>query len=102
MSIILTNRSFAVTYWNDAAERLWGWAADEVIGRDGIELLVPPALQATARDAMAQAAEGKPLAGDVVLRRRDGTPVLVRYTVTPLLTPDGEVKSVLTGHVVVE
>ncbi|CAH1678567.1 Histidine kinase [Hyphomicrobiales bacterium] len=38
-AIFLTNASGLITYWNSGAERLYGWASDEALGRDPHQLL---------------------------------------------------------------
>jgi PAS domain S-box-containing protein len=40
-SIIMMNANGEITYWNKAAEEMFGWAAEEVIGKNLHELIVP-------------------------------------------------------------
>ncbi len=40
-SIIMMDASGCISYWNAAAEAMFGWCADEVLGRDLHSLIVP-------------------------------------------------------------
>lgn len=44
-AVISTDQGGYVTQWNRAAERLFGWNRDEVMGRNVAELVVPPAMR---------------------------------------------------------
>ena len=38
-AVIATDGNFCITYWNECAERMYGWRAEEVIGRSVTEVL---------------------------------------------------------------
>jgi PAS domain S-box-containing protein len=38
-AIVATNPDFTITAWNKGAERIYGWKAEEVLGKDGRQLL---------------------------------------------------------------
>ena len=86
-AVIIMDAVGRVLYWNPAAERLFGIAADQVIGRDLADLLIPPDQRERHRAGLARAAAGRPGA---ILGRRfevaglgpDGTSVPVELTVT--------------------
>ncbi|KUO15513.1 SpoIIE family protein phosphatase [Streptomyces dysideae] len=69
-----------VTGWSDGARLLTGYPAEEAVGRTAADLLAEevPSETLTART------------GRVVLRHRDGHPVPVTATASPMLGPDGE------------
>lgn len=72
--------------WNKSAERIFGWKADEVTGKEILPLMVPPHLQAERKEMVCNTMEGIPVAGtETVCLRRDGTGVDVSLTVSPLL-----------------
>jgi PAS domain S-box-containing protein len=56
-----------VIEWNAAAERTFGHSADDVIGHDMAELIVPPTLRSRHRDGLARYLDG---GAPVVLDRR--------------------------------
>jgi len=66
-------------YWNRASERLYGYSADEAIGRKLLDLIIPPEMQQGVRAAMQQMFEtGQPIpAGELSLLRKDGSRVEV-------------------------
>lgn len=47
LGYIAWNREFLVTEWNPAAERMFGWTAEEAIGRHAYELIVPADVRPT-------------------------------------------------------
>ncbi len=66
-------------YWNSASERLYGYRAEEAIGRNLVELVIPPEMRSGVRQAMRQMfSSGQPIpAGELSLMRKDGSRVEV-------------------------
>jgi two-component system, cell cycle sensor histidine kinase and response regulator CckA len=50
---IVQDQDGAIIQWNPGAERIFGWTAEEAIGRDAVELLVPAASRAEVRGVLA-------------------------------------------------
>ena len=65
------------SYWNEASERLYGYRADEVIGRNLLDLIVPPEMHDGVREAMrGMFHTTTPIpAGELSLLRKDGSRV---------------------------
>ncbi|HMS58639.1 MAG TPA: PAS domain S-box protein [Tepidiformaceae bacterium] len=57
-AIISIDTDGRFTSWNSAAERVYGWTAEEALGQDFLELTVPPEHRAAARAGWALAAAG--------------------------------------------
>jgi len=66
-------------YWNKASERLYGYSAQEAIGRNLLDLIIPPEMREDVVQAMRQmAATGQPIpAAELSLMRKDGSRVVV-------------------------
>jgi PAS domain S-box-containing protein len=96
-AIFCHDRDGVVTTWNAAAERLYGYAADEMIGRRAEDLL-PERTRVQLLETSAAA-----LAGTRVHRfdswhqRRDGALLPVSVSVSPLVDEDGTVVGVATS-----
>jgi PAS domain S-box-containing protein len=76
-----------ITYLNTAAERIFGYRADEVIGRELAEAIVPPSLREAHRDGLARyLATGESRILDrrleLTAMRADGSEFPVELTVT--------------------
>lgn len=78
-AVIATTLDGTVRFWNPAAERLYGWTAEEALGRDIADLAVPEVAQDVAEDIMEALRTGGSWSGGLLVRRKDGTlfPALV-------------------------
>lgn len=79
MAVIVTDVRGDVVFWNRAAEQLYGWTAQEALGRKIDELTVPDVGRSTADDIMDALRDGVSWSGGFPVRRKDGAifPVLV-------------------------
>ena len=66
-------------YWNHASELLYGYTAQEAIGRNIVDLIVPPEMRADVEQGIKYMAEsGQPMpASEQTLLRKDGSEVTV-------------------------
>lgn len=90
-AIIATDADGVVLQWNRAAEDLYGWAAEEAVGRPLLELTPCSASPEQAVQIMATLRRGLPWSGDVPVRRRDGREIIALVTHRPLLDDTGAV-----------
>ncbi len=84
-----------ITYWNRFAEKLYGWSADEVVGRSAAEVLVSEDQQEHAAEIMAELSAGRSWAGEFTVRRRDGTLFPVMVTDTPMHDEQGNLVGII-------
>lgn len=93
-AIVVTNRGGWIVEFNPAAERVFGYGRDEVIGRNAMSLFFPPELDVTQRLALArraiETADGQiePFRIELDVTRKDGTrlPVEVALAATGLVS----------------
>ncbi len=63
--------------WNPGAERIYGWRADEVIGKPLREMLKPLYPESTLEEITAVFAEKQTWIGELIQHRKDGTPLYI-------------------------
>jgi len=97
-AVVLSDSEGVVRYCNRATERLYGYTAEEVDGRDWLELIIPPERLAEARLARAGVNVGRSVDGDREVRDKQGrvVPVHVRVRTVSLEGPGGEEDGVLS------
>ena len=78
-----------VQAWNRGAQQLWGWDAEQAIGRHLADLLVAVDRADAVRHALAAVAARGCWEGEVTLLHRDGQPVPVHLRYRVLLDADG-------------
>ena len=68
-----------VHFWNKASEQLYGYSAAEACGRKLTERIIPPEMRAKVADVFQQmmATGQSPPAGEILMQRKDGSPVPV-------------------------
>jgi PAS domain S-box-containing protein len=90
-AVIAKDLNSIITHWNPAAERMFGYTADEAIGRS-ITMLIPPHLQSEETDIIRRIRANERIESyETVRLRKDGSTVFVSLTVSPIRNPRGEV-----------
>ena len=83
-----------VTTWNAGAERLFGYAAEEIVGRS-ITILIPADRQSEEDEILGRIARGDRIDHYETIRiRKDGTPIPVSLTISPIRDASGEIVGV--------
>lgn len=75
VSVILTDLKMTVLSWNAGAQRLYGWSAEEAIGRPASATILPPESVLAAEEGgvnLALQGDGR-WDGDYTVRRKDGS-----------------------------
>ncbi len=77
-------------YWNNASQAVYGYSSEEAIGKNLLDLIIPPVMHDGVRQAMKASFESNtPIpAGELSLRRKDGSTVLV-FSSHALVQPRG-------------
>ena len=95
-AIISKDLNGLVTSWNPAAQRLFGYAADEAIGQS-IRIIIPESRQAEEDDVLRRIVRGDSVKHfETVRRRKDGTSVSVSLTVSPIFDASGAITGAST------
>jgi PAS domain S-box-containing protein len=90
LPIIAIDLETTVTLWNPAAERAFGWAEAEVLGRP--VPIVPPEKQEEFRRLRELVFQGKELMGvEVRCQKKDGSPIDISLSAAPLRDARGRV-----------
>ena len=93
-AVTAVDRDGTVIYWNDAAERLYGWTATEMVGR-AVAGAVEPGMPEEAREISEELRAGFIWSGEYGARHRDGRSFPVLATRAPVYDEDGELVAVI-------
>src|SRR3954465_7690715 len=97
-AIVAFDAEWFVTVWNPGAERMYGWTADEVLGRHTLEVARLETSYEERAEARRAVAEHGRWRGDVVAYRKDGTPVRVEWITVALRGERGGITGYLGIH----
>lgn len=90
-AILAKDLTGAITSWNAAATRLFGYSAEEVVGRP-VTMLIPLERHDEEPEILARIRAGERIEQfETVRRRKDGSLVEVSYSVSPLKSAEGRI-----------
>jgi PAS domain S-box-containing protein len=98
LAYIAWDREFKVTEWNQAAERIFGWSAEEAIGRRGYDLIVPSGTGAGTDPLREEMTHGDRSGGRGSHEnvRKDGRHLVCEWFHAPLRDASGDVVGYLS------
>jgi PAS domain S-box-containing protein len=80
-----------IRLWNPAAERIFGWSSEEMLGRGDLPM-APPSKRAESQELFARVSAGESVNDyETVRRRKDGTLVDVSIAAAPVRDASGRV-----------
>src|SRR5215211_5404881 len=94
-AVLATDEQLLITAWNKAAEKMYGWRADEVLGSNIWQVVPLEMTEDQREDALRELAETGRFRIDVITYGKDGTPVWVEGITIALRDEEGEI----TGYV---
>jgi PAS domain S-box-containing protein len=88
-SVIATDLDGIVIYWNQFAQKLYGWTAQEALGRQIMELTTPEGMTEQALEIMSHLRQGESWTGEFNVQRRDGTTFPIQIINSPVSDDKG-------------
>ena len=76
-AIFVRDMNNLITYWNRAAEELYGWTAEEVVGKASKHQLLKPVLPAPLDEIEAELRRSNRWEGELTHTKRDGTRIVL-------------------------
>jgi PAS domain S-box-containing protein len=89
VAVIVTDLAGTIIGWNRQAALLYGWPAEEAMGRQIMDVLVDDNDRDRAEDILGGVRLGETWGGEFPVRRKDGARVVAFVTNSPLLDADG-------------
>src|SRR5262245_53810380 len=83
-AVIATDTDGIITYWNRFAERLYGWSAPEVIGRNILDVTRAQGSPRAAAEMRSRWQHGERWTGECLVQHRDGRNCPVLVTDSPI------------------
>jgi diguanylate cyclase (GGDEF)-like protein/PAS domain S-box-containing protein len=94
-SVIATTLDGTITYWNRAAEHLYGWAKHEVIGQNVLSMTLAQPVYAQPGEIIERIGQGKSWEGEFLARHRTGSTFPAWVTDVPFFDEQGQISGVI-------
>jgi PAS domain S-box-containing protein len=94
-AVIATDLGGSIVRWNGAAERLYGWTAEEILGRNIADVTVPEVGKEHGDEIMRTVREGRPWSGSFSVVRKDGSTFSALVTDVGVRTDDGRLAGIV-------
>ncbi len=90
-AVVATDTNRRITYWNHAAELLYGLTEAETLGHDLLDVTTPPVTRDQAVDIMQRLTVGETWEGELLQQRSDGRHFPAHVTNSPVINDSGAV-----------
>jgi PAS domain S-box-containing protein len=97
VSVVLTDLSQKVLFWNTGARNIFGYTAEEMLGHKVTKIYPPDALTDEAVQQLRHMVAGKSgtVHGKMRQITKDGRTVIISLALSPMLDADGELQGIL-------
>lgn len=94
-AVIATDLDGCVLYWNAYAEKLYGWTAEEMLGRELSDSTSAALSSVEAKAILGRLRRGESWSGELIVRNRAGRQFPVLMTSSPITREDGRLVGVV-------
>ncbi|ODG97568.1 histidine kinase [Nostoc sp. KVJ20] len=94
-AILVRDFQSQILFWNQGAERMYGWLSTEVMGKDLREILYPAGTQQQLEEPLKRVIESGSWQGELHKITKSGQKIIVESRWTLMRDPAGEPKSIL-------
>jgi PAS domain S-box-containing protein len=94
-AIIATDLQGSIIYWNRAAEELYGWTTEEVMGHPIVEVTPSEELLERAEEIMSELRAGRSWSGEFVVQRKGGSTFPAMVTDSPVYDEQGTLVGII-------
>jgi PAS domain S-box-containing protein len=94
-AVIASDQAGRITYWNPAAEQLFGWSAQDTLGQSVMDLTVGDMQAEHALEVIQTLQRGTTWSGEFTLRRQDGSTFPALVTDSPIWNDRGELVGII-------
>ncbi|MCX8071558.1 MAG: PAS domain-containing sensor histidine kinase [Candidatus Binatia bacterium] len=95
---IISDASLRYVYWNRAAEDIFGYKVDEVVGKSAVDVITPPHLRELSVRGFEELAREDHMLGPMRLENvtKDGRTIVCEWSAVALRNPDGSFGGMLS------
>lgn len=94
-AVIATDLQGKVSYWNNAAEKIYGWSPDEAMEQNVVDLTPAKQTEEQAKEIMKELSGGNSWSGEFLVKRKDGSIFPVYVTDAPIIDSDGKLTGII-------
>ncbi|MBW8331751.1 MAG: PAS domain S-box protein [Prolixibacteraceae bacterium] len=94
-AVIASDLHDRVIYWNNAAQRIFGWSSDEAMGQNLVTLIPTNPTKKQARELSENLSHGMSWSGEFQMGRKDGSSFPAYVTDTPIIDTSGELIGIM-------
>lgn len=94
-AVMATDLQGNITFWNKAAETVYGWNAGEVLGKNIAEVTPSDEMMESASEIMDYIMKGKTWSGEFLVRRKSGESFPALVTDSPLFDSEGQIIGII-------
>ena len=97
-SVIATDDQLRITAWNRAAEKMYGWRSEEVMGRNVSEILNSELFDEERAKARERLKESNTSRNEIIYHRKDGRTIYVEANTIALTDQHGKMTGYVSVH----
>jgi PAS domain S-box-containing protein len=97
-AIIATDKNTIITSWNKAAERIYGWSAEEAIGQAGSLLLKTETMGGTRKESLEKLHLTGEMITELAQTRKDGERILVEAHISVIRGANDQIAGYMTTN----
>ncbi|HET6558989.1 MAG TPA: PAS domain S-box protein, partial [Prolixibacteraceae bacterium] len=94
-SVIATDASNLITYWNKAAEQMYGWSAEEVLGKNILDLVPIEFTLEKSMEVTEKISRGEIWTDEFMAQRKDGSRFPVFISNSPFFDESGALAGII-------